>query len=99
MPNPKTGTVTFDVGKAVSDAKAGKVEYRSDKTANVHVAIGKASFEANQIRDNLVELTREIMRVRPAATKGIYIKKATVCTTMGPGIGLDLGSLSEAARV
>lgn len=99
MPNPKTGTVTFDVAKAVSDAKAGKVEYRSDKTANVHVAIGKASFEPDQIRDNLVELTREILRVRPAATKGVYIRKATVCTTMGPGIGLDLGSLMEAARV
>jgi large subunit ribosomal protein L1 len=99
MPNPKTGTVTFDVAKAVGDAKAGKVEYRTDKTANVHVGVGKASFEVEQLRDNLVELTREILRVKPAAAKGVYIKKVSICTTMGPGIGLDLGSLTEAARL
>ena len=67
MPNPKTGTVTFDIAKAVSDAKAGKVEYRTDKTANIHVGIGKASFEVPQLRDNLLELTRELLRARPAA--------------------------------
>jgi large subunit ribosomal protein L1 len=99
MPNPKTGTVTFDVGKAVSDAKAGKVEYRTDKTANVAVAIGKASFEAGHLKANLVELTREILRVKPSAAKGVYVKKATICTTMGPGIGLDLSSLMDASRV
>jgi large subunit ribosomal protein L1 len=98
MPNPKTGTVTFDVGKAVSDAKAGKVEYRTDKTANVHVGIGKASFEAEQLKDNLLELTREILRARPSAAKGVYVRKASICTTMGPGITLELGSLTDAAR-
>jgi large subunit ribosomal protein L1 len=98
MPNPKTGTVTFDVAKAVSDAKAGKVEYRTDKTANVHVGIGKVSFETPQLRENLVELTREILRARPAAAKGVFMKKVTICTTMGPGIGLDIGSLTDAAK-
>jgi large subunit ribosomal protein L1 len=98
MPNPKTGTVTFDIAKAVSDAKAGKVEYRTDKTANVHVGIGKASFEASQIRDNLLDLTREILRAKPAAAKGVYIRKVVLSTTMGPGISLDIGSLTDAAK-
>jgi large subunit ribosomal protein L1 len=98
MPNPKTGTVTFDVAKAVSDAKAGKVEYRTDKTANVHVVFGKASFETAQLEGNLLELTRELVRAKPAAAKGIYIKKIVICTTMGPGIGLDIGSLTDAAK-
>jgi len=98
MPNPKTGTVTFDVAKAVSDAKAGKVEYRTDKTANVHVVVGKASFEVEQLKGNLLELTREILRARPAAAKGVYMKKATLSTTMGPGIPLDIGSLTDAAK-
>ena len=98
MPNPKTGTVTFDIAKAVSDAKAGKVEYRTDKTANVHVVFGKASFEPQQLRENLLELTREIVRAKPAAAKGIYIKKVSICTTMGPGIGLDIGSLTDASK-
>ncbi len=98
MPNPKTGTVTFDVAKAVSDAKAGKVQYRTDKTANVHVVFGKASFETAQLKGNLLELTRELVRAKPAAAKGVYIKKISICTTMGPGIGLDIGSLTDAAK-
>ncbi len=98
MPNPKTGTVTFDITKAVTEAKAGKVEYRTDKTANVHVVFGKASFEAEQLKGNLLELTREIIRAKPAAAKGIYMKKVSICTTMGPGIGLDIGSLIDATK-
>ena len=98
MPNPKTGTVTFDIGKAVSEAKAGKVEYRTDKTANVHVVFGKASFEAEQLKGNLIELAREIIRAKPAAAKGIYMRKVSICTTMGPGISLDIGSLTDATK-
>jgi large subunit ribosomal protein L1 len=98
MPNPKSGTVTFDVGKAVGDARAGKIEYRTDKTANVHTVIGKASFEPNQLRANLVELTREILRVKPAAAKGQYIKGVVLSTTMGPGIKVDVQSLTDATK-
>jgi large subunit ribosomal protein L1 len=98
MPNPKTGTVTFDIAKAVSDAKAGKVEYRTDKTANVHVVFGKASFEPEALKGNLLELTRELLRAKPAAAKGIYMRKVSISTTMGPGIGLDIGSLVDSAK-
>jgi large subunit ribosomal protein L1 len=98
MPNPKSGTVTFEVGKAVNDARAGKIEYRTDKTANVHTVIGKASFEADQLRTNLVELTREILRAKPAAAKGQYIKGIAVSTTMGPGIDVDVQSLTDATK-
>jgi large subunit ribosomal protein L1 len=98
MPNPKTGTVTFDIAKAVQDAKAGKVEYRTDKTANVHVVFGKASFEVEQLKGNLIELTREIVRARPAATKGIYMKKVSISSTMGPGITLDISALVDASK-
>jgi large subunit ribosomal protein L1 len=95
MPNPKSGTVTFDVAKAVGDARAGKIEYRTDKTANVHTIIGKASFDAAKLRDNLIELTREIVRVKPASAKGQYLKRVTISTTMGPGIDLDIPSLMD----
>jgi large subunit ribosomal protein L1 len=98
MPNPKTGTVTFDIAKAVSDAKAGKVEYRTDKTANVHVVFGKSSFEAEALKGNLIELTREILRAKPAAAKGVYMRKVSISTTMGPGIGLDINSLVDATK-
>ena len=86
MPNPKTGTVTMDVAKAVSDAKAGKLEYRTDRGANVHVTIGKKSFEERQLLENYSVLMEEIMRAKPAAAKGRYIKTATLTSTMGPGI-------------
>ena len=97
MPNPKSGTVTFEVAKAVSEAKAGKIEYRTDKTANVHSVIGKASFDADKLRENLVELTREILRAKPAASKGQYIKRTTISTTMGPGIRIDPASVVTVA--
>lgn len=89
MPNPKTGTVTFDVGKAVQDAKAGKLEYRTDRGANVHVPIGKKSFGELQLLENYAVLIEEIVRAKPAASKGRYIKGITMTTTMGPGLHLD----------
>jgi large subunit ribosomal protein L1 len=89
MPNPKTGTVTFDVGKAVRDAKAGKLEYRTDRGANVHLAIGKKSFDERQLLENYAAVVDEIVRAKPAASKGRYIKQVTLATTMGPGIHVD----------
>jgi large subunit ribosomal protein L1 len=89
MPNPKTGTVTMDVAKAVRDAKAGKLEYRTDRGANVHVAIGKKSFDARQLVENYAVLVDEIVRAKPAAAKGRYIRQITLATTMGPGIRVD----------
>jgi large subunit ribosomal protein L1 len=89
MPNPKTGTVTFDIAKAVGDAKAGKVEYRTDRGANVHVSIGKRSFAERALLENYATLVEEIMRAKPAAAKGRYIQAITLTTTMGPGIHVD----------
>jgi large subunit ribosomal protein L1 len=89
MPNPKTGTVTFDVGKAVRDAKAGKLEYRTDRGANVHVPIGKKSFDERQLVENYAALVEEIVRAKPAAAKGRYIRQITVTSTMGPGVHVD----------
>lgn len=89
MPNPKTGTVTFEIAKAVKDAKAGKLEYRTDKTANVHVAIGKKSFPERELLENYAALVEEIVRVKPAAAKGRYIEQITLTSTMGPGIHVD----------
>src|SRR2546423_3745768 len=89
MPNPKTGTVTFDVGKAVSDAKAGKLEYRTDRGANVHVSIGKKSFAERALIENYAAVLDEIVRAKPAAAKGRYIRQITITSTMGPGIHVD----------
>ena len=89
MPNPKTGTVTFDIGKAVKDAKAGKLEYRTDKSANVHVAIGKKSFSEKDLLENYAALVEEIIRAKPSAAKGRYIEQITLASTMGPGIHVD----------
>jgi large subunit ribosomal protein L1 len=89
MPNPKTGTVTMDVAKAVKDAKAGKLEYRTDRGANVHVSIGKKSFGQRELVENYATLVDEIVRAKPAAAKGRYIRQITVTTTMSPGIHVD----------
>jgi large subunit ribosomal protein L1 len=89
MPNPKTGTVTMDVGRAVRDAKAGKLEYRTDRGANVHVSIGKKSFGERQLVENYAALVDEIVRAKPAAAKGRYIRAVTLTSTMGPGIHID----------
>lgn len=99
MPNPKTGTVTADTAKAVGDFKGGTVEYRTDRHGNVHVSIGKAGFEPAALKDNLSTLVGEINRVRPASTKGRYIKKVTLSSTMGPGVKVDPNRLDEIASV
>ncbi len=90
MPNPKAGTVTMDVTKAINDIKAGKVEYRLDKTNIIHVPVGKASFTEEQLADNFQSLMDAILKARPAALKGQYIRSATITTTMGPGIRLNV---------
>ena len=89
MPNPKTGTVTMDVGKAVSEAKAGKLEYRTDRGANIHVVIGKKSFEERALVENYAAVLDEIVRAKPSAAKGRYIQQITLTSTMGPGIHVD----------
>src|SRR3954467_842520 len=89
MPNPKTGTVTFDVGKAVSEAKAGKLEYRTDRGANVHVSIGKKSFDERALLENYAAVLDEILRAKPASSKGRYIRQITLTSTMSPGIRVD----------
>ena len=89
MPNHKTGTVTMDVGKAVSDAKAGKLEYRTDRGGNVHLPIGKRSFDERALLENYAALLEELVRAKPAAAKGRYIKQITLTTTMGPGVRVD----------
>ncbi len=89
MPNPKTGTVTMDVAKAVSDIKGGKIEFRVDRHANLHFVIGKASFSEQALAENYVAAMDEVNRLKPSAAKGRYVRKATMATTMGPGIPLD----------
>ena len=89
MPNPKAGTVTMDVGRAVREIKAGKIEFRVDKTGNVHAPIGKVNFSEQQLAENLRSFMDTIVRVKPAAAKGQYIRSATVSSTMGPGVRLD----------
>jgi large subunit ribosomal protein L1 len=93
MPNPKTGTVTPDVGKAVTDIKGGKIEIRIDKHANMHFVIGKASFSADQLVENFKAALEEVHRLKPASAKGRYIHKAAVSTTFGPGIPLDIAQV------
>lgn len=93
MPNPKTGTVTTDVGRAVGEFKGGKVEYRTDRYGNVHVQLGKASFEQQQLENNFRAVLDEVQRAKPAAAKGRYLKKITVSATMGPGVRVDTNRL------
>src|SRR6188472_2286439 len=103
MPNPKTGTVTMDVAKAVTDIKGGKIEFRVDKHANLHFIIGKASFDVTSLVENYAAALEEILRLKPSSSKGHYIEKATLTTTMGPGIPLDFrrtrNLLAEDAQV
>jgi large subunit ribosomal protein L1 len=89
MPNPKTGTVTQDIGKAVSEIKGGRIEYKTDRTGNVHMVIGKKSFGERQLLENYLTAVDEILRAKPSAAKGKYVKTLTISTTMGPGIAID----------
>ena len=93
MPNPKTGTVTMDTAKAVTEIKGGKIEFRVDKHANVHFVVGKASFTAEQLDENITSVLDELVRLKPASAKGKYVAKGTVSTTFGPGIALDVSGL------
>ena len=99
MPNPKTGTVTTDVAKAVTDIKGGKIEFRVDKDCNLHFLIGKSSFTAEQLADNYAAAIEEVLRAKPASSKGRYIRKAVVSTTMGPGVPLDTNYAREGGPI
>ena len=90
MPNPKTGTVTVDVAQAVKEVKAGKVEFRVDKTGVIHVPVGKVSFESGKLLENANSLLQAVVKAKPAAAKGKYVKSVTICSTMGPGVNLDV---------
>lgn len=98
MPNPKSGTVTPDVGKAIKEFKAGRVEYRNDRYGNVHVPIGKVSFEAEQLLANFASVADEIIRARPAAAKGRFVRKVSVSSTMGPGVPIDPGRVEDLVK-
>jgi large subunit ribosomal protein L1 len=93
MPNPKTGTVTFDVTKAVNEIKAGKVEYRLDKSGNIHVPIGKISFEDNKLVENFGTIFETLQKAKPAAAKGTFMKNVAVTSTMGPGVKVDTSTV------
>ncbi|KGA98328.1 50S ribosomal protein L1 [Alkalihalobacillus alcalophilus ATCC 27647 = CGMCC 1.3604] len=95
MPNPKTGTVTFDVTKAINEIKAGKVEYRVDKAGNIHVPIGKVSFETGKLVENFKTIIDTLMKAKPAAAKGTYVKNVTVASTMGPGVRVNATALTK----
>jgi large subunit ribosomal protein L1 len=94
MPNPKVGTVTMDIEKAVSDSKGGKITYRVDKLSNLHVITGKLSFDAMQLKENILTVIRAILRERPAALKGVFMRSVTITSTMGPGIKLDVSAVT-----
>ena len=96
MPNPKTGTVTFDVARAVAEVKGGKIEFRVDKGGNLHVPVGRASFDTHQLEENIRAFMTEVMRLRPAAAKGTYVRSVTVSSTMGTGVRLDPAELAKA---
>ena len=97
MPNPKTGTVTVDVAKAVREVKAGKVEFRVDKTGIIHAPVGKMSFSSDKLIENASSLIAAVLKAKPPAAKGKYVKNATLCSTMGPGLTLDVTEMSAAA--
>ena len=98
MPNPKTGTVTFDVARAIKEIRAGKVEYRVEKAGIVHVPVGKVSFDENKLADNAKAVLESILKAKPASSKGKYLKNVTISTTMGPGIIMDTAAIEKIAK-
>jgi large subunit ribosomal protein L1 len=94
MPNPKSGTVTLEVGKAVKEVKAGKIDFKIDKQGIIHVSVGKASFSADAIRDNATEMINTLAKLKPASAKGDYFRSITISTTMSPGIAVDKNSIA-----
>lgn len=92
MPNPKTGTVSMDIGKAISEIKAGKIEYRTDKQGNIHLSIGRVSFDADKLADNLNVVVDTLLKVRPSSVKGQYVKNSVIHTTMGPAVRFDVNN-------
>lgn len=98
MPNPKTGTVTRDIGKTVEAFKAGRVEYRNDRYGNVHVPIGRVSFEADKLVENLLAISDEVIRARPASAKGKFVRNVSISSTMGPGVKVDMASVELALK-
>ena len=98
MPNPKVGTVTFEVGRAVSEAKSGKVEYRVEKAGIVHATVGKVSFDVDKLKGNLATLMDALIKAKPATAKGTYLKKVTISATMGPGINIDVSALQTLVK-
>jgi large subunit ribosomal protein L1 len=98
MPNPKVGTVTFEVARAVSEAKSGKVEYRVEKAGIVHAPVGKVSFDAEKLKGNLITLMDALFKAKPSTAKGTYVKKVTISATMGPGVNIDIPELQALAK-
>jgi large subunit ribosomal protein L1 len=98
MPNPKVGTVTLEIGKAVKEVKAGKIEFKVDKTGTLHAPLGRVSFLAANLQDNLKALLGAVLRVKPASVKGQYVRKVTLSSTMGPGVKLDLAQVMAVAE-
>ncbi|NCO51279.1 MAG: 50S ribosomal protein L1 [Deltaproteobacteria bacterium] len=98
MPNPKVGTVTLDIARAVKEAKSGKIEYRVEKAGIIHAPVGKVSFDAQKLRENLLSLVDVLMKVKPSTSKGIYLKKIAISSTMGPGIFVDVADVQAAVR-
>lgn len=98
MPSPKTGTVTFDISQTVKSLKAGRIQYKTDKTGNVHAIVGKASFESEKLEKNILAVIAELLKVKPATVKGQFVRTLTLSTTMGPGYKLDTKELSDLAR-
>jgi large subunit ribosomal protein L1 len=98
MPNPKVGTVTFDVGAAVSESKAGKIEFRVEKAGIIHATVGKKSFEAGALRGNVLSLMEQLLRLKPASAKGTYLKSITVSSTMGPGVKVDPAAIQAVLK-
>lgn len=95
MPNPKSGTVTFDIKRAVEDAKKGMVEFKSDKSGNVHIPVGKVSFENDKLKENLTYALEKLVSLKPATSKGVFVRSLTLCSTMSPGVKIDPSSIKE----